>query len=326
MNGDEAIPADGLRVILTGTGSALADPLRGGASVAVAVDGTVIQIDIGRMALENLLRAGIAPTRIDTLLLTHHHFDHIASLGYFLMSNWIAGRQAPVEILGPARTVDTVAGVAALHAGDMAFGADVHRNWPEGLPGRIAPAPPHTARDVAGGAVIETQRFTLRAMSTVHYTYPGATGQSLAWRIETRHGTVVVSGDTGPMEEMVAFARGADLLIHEAQRPDPGMTSGGKMARPDFGRTLSGLPRNGGGHTSPGEVGIIAAAAGVRCVVSTHLPPWTSVPAAVEMAAPYTGRPAGPDIWADYRAAIAAHFSGEIVIAADGMCFEWPRR
>ena len=88
----------GMYAIITGSGSALIDPLRGGASAAVIVDGTVLQFDLGRMAMENLTRAGVNPVDIDALFFTHLHFDHIASFGYFMISSWIASRQATLEI------------------------------------------------------------------------------------------------------------------------------------------------------------------------------------------------------------------------------------
>lgn len=314
--------ASGMQLVITGSGSALPDPGRGGASAAVVVDGALLQFDLGRMALENLLVAGLSPKSIDHLFFSHHHFDHIASLGYFLISNWIGGRQEMVEIMGPAGTEALLAGAYALHAGDLAFGGDVHRNWPADAPGRPASEPPYRARDIDEGLVLERANFTVRAMRTIHYVYPGAAGKSLAYRVDSSHGSVVISGDTGPMEEMARFAAGADILLHEAQRPDPGMTRGGKMARRDFSQTKSQGPKHGGGHASPSEIGAIAAGAGVKMLIATHLPPYTSVDAAVRLAEPFTGPAPGLQIWSDYAAAMKRSFDGKVVLAEDAMIFD----
>ena len=67
-----------MQLVITGSGSALPDPLRGGASCAVVIDGTVLQFDCGRRVLENLMLVGINPMKIDHLFFTHMHFDHIS--------------------------------------------------------------------------------------------------------------------------------------------------------------------------------------------------------------------------------------------------------
>lgn len=316
-----AIYEKGMHVVITGSGSALADPERGGASVAVVVDGQVLQFDLGRMALENLERAGLKPTQIDYLFFTHHHFDHVASYPYFLISDWIAGRQKEVKVFGPKGTVAMTDGANAFNAENISFGHDVYKNWPAGIPGRPAAEPPFVIKDVQAGPIVAGRNFSVTAMKTVHFTYPGATQQSLAYRVDSPYGSVVISGDTGPMEEMSVFAKGADMLIHEVQRPDPGMVTGGKMVSPEFGQTLEGKPRNGGGHTTPTEVGIIAAKAGVKTLVAYHLPPYTSDEAAVDLSAPYTGPAPGFQIWGDYIAAIKKNYSGGVVIAQDAMVF-----
>lgn len=315
----------GMHVIITGSGSALADPMRGGASVAVTVDGEVLQFDLGRNALENGLRAGLLPTDIDKLFFTHLHFDHIASYGYFLISNWIAGRIEPVQVFGPQGTVAMNDGAYAMNASNIAFGHDVYKNWPDDSPGRIAAEPPFVVKDIEAGKVASGPGYTVTAMHTVHYTYPGAQQKSLAYRVDTQYGSVVISGDVGPMDEMAEFAKGVDILVHEVQRPDPGMTSGGKMAKKSFSETKSGESRNGGGHTSASEVGRIAARAGAKMLVAYHLPPYTSGDAAVRLAAPYTGNFPGFQIWGDYIRAIAQSYSGKIVMAEDAMVFEIKR-
>lgn len=312
---------NGMHVIVTGSGSALPDPERGGASIAVVVDGKVLQFDLGRMALENLLRAGVKPTSIDCLFFTHHHFDHIASYGYFLISNWIGGRQDEVRVFGPKGTEAMTRGAYELHASDVTFGRNVWQNWPTDVPGRPSSNPPYTVKDVDAGTVASGPNFTVRAMRTDHYTW-GQDAYSLAYRVDTPYGSVVITGDTGPMPQMSEFARGVDMLIHEVQRPDPGMVVGGKMQRPDYTKSLNGQPRRGVGHTSPTQVGEIAAAAGAKMLVAYHLPPYTSDAPAIELSSPFTGNAPGFQIWSDYVAAMKAKYGGKVVIAADAMVFE----
>ena len=64
--------------------------------------------------------------------------------------------------------------------------------------------------------------------------------------------SVVYSSDTQPCEAVVRLARGADTLVHEATFPDR-----------DRGRF--------GVHSTAGEAGEIAARAGVRRLILTHV-------------------------------------------------------
>jgi ribonuclease Z len=313
---------NGMHVIVTGSGSALPDPERGNASIAVVIDGKVLQFDLGRMALENLLRAGVKPTSIDYLFFTHHHFDHVASYGYFLISNWIGGRQGDVQVFGPKGTEAMTRGAYELHASDLVFGRNVWKNWPLDVPGRPSERPPYVVKDIDAGVVMTGPNFTVRAMRTDHYSW-GEDSYSLAYRVDSPYGSVVITGDTGPMlQQMSEFARDVDMLIHEVQRPELGMVPGGKMQRPDYTKSVDGQPRRGVGHTSPTQAGEIAAAAKAKMLVAYHLPPFTSDAAAIDLSSPFTGNAPGFQIWGDYVAAMKSKYDGKVVIAADAMVFE----
>jgi ribonuclease BN (tRNA processing enzyme) len=272
------------------------------------------------MALENLLRAGLKPTAIDRLFFTHHHFDHIASYGYYLISNWIAGRQKVVNVYGPAGTKAMTAGALQLHASDVVFGELDYKNWPADAPGRPASEPPYQIHDIDAGVVVKEKNYTVTAMRTDHYTW-GQNEYSLAYRVDTPYGSVVISGDTAPTAAMATFAKGVDILIHECQRPDPGMAIGGKMQRSDYTKSAAGRPRVGVGHTSPSQLGDIAARANPKMVVAYHLAPYTSDAAAIDLSSPFSGAAPGFQIWSDYAAAIKRSYSGKVVIAEDAMVF-----
>ena len=81
------------------------DPERGNASAAVVVDGTILQFDCGRRTMDNLMLAGVNPVKVDYIIFTHLHFDHIATYDYFIYSSWIIGRQKPFKVIGPPGTI-----------------------------------------------------------------------------------------------------------------------------------------------------------------------------------------------------------------------------
>lgn len=310
----------GMQLVITGSGSALPDPLRGGASCAVVIDGTVLQFDCGRRVLENLMLVGINPMRIDHLFFTHLHFDHIADYDYFAITDWIAGRQQPVKVYGPPGTEDMSSGaISHMHAADYRFVRTILENWPPHLARRPRPEPPFEVHDIVPGTVLETDRFTVRALHTEHFPDPAM--QSLGYRIDSDYGSIAISGDTAVSEAMAELARDVDILVHECVKPDPGMTPGGKFSLDEFHDADLMRQRPQTGHTSPTQLGLLAARARVKKVVAYHLAPYTSVPAAVEMSDLYLGPSPGPEIWSEFVRAIKDNYDGPVVLAEDRMIF-----
>jgi ribonuclease BN (tRNA processing enzyme) len=81
---------------------------------------------------------------------------------------------------------------------------------------------------------------------------------SFAMRITDPSGaTLVYSGDTGVCDAVVDVARGADVFLCEAS-------------------WTHGPDRPPGVHLSGAEAGQTARLAGVRELLLTHIPPWTS--------------------------------------------------
>lgn len=91
---------------------------------------------------------------------------------------------------------------------------------------------------------------------------------ALAYRFDTPTGSVVFSGDTGPCDNVVRLARGADLLVHEVIDVDA--LIGRLRSLPNFASVHRQLSTS---HTSFEAVGAIAARAGVGTLVLSHLVP-----------------------------------------------------
>jgi ribonuclease Z len=300
----------GMHAVITGSGSALIDPQRGGASAAVIVDGVVLQFDCGRNFMENLTRAGINPVDIDTLFLTHLHFDHIASFGYFIISSWIAGRQSTLGVLGPEGTARMAAGmIFAGHHTDVAFARSMVAAWPADVPGCPPAEPPFEAKEIGPGVVLERPGFKVTAETVLHGV------PSLCFRVDSAYGSVVISGDCRPSPTLTRLARGADLLIHECARPDGGMLKTGKLNR-------GGFPDDApaGGHTTPSWLGRLSRDAGAKRVIATHLAPFTTLPAAFEMSRLYYGEEQPPpSFWDDFAGRIKRDYPGDVMLAEDCM-------
>ena len=306
----------GMYAVITGSGSAMADPERGNASAAVVVDGTVLQFDFGRKTMDNLMRVGINPINLDYIFFTHLHFDHIATYDYFIISSWIAGRRDPYKVFGPPGTVAMSNGALHhMHEMDVRFVKYIVDTWPNIAEESPVAEPPVEVTDAEPGLVVETDDFTVTSTATPHLSPPNM--YSRGYRVDSKYGSVVISGDTAPSENMVGLAKDADILIHECVIPDYGMTTAGKFSRKEFHVKETKNQRTG--HTSPTGLGRLAEQAGVKKLVAYHLAPYTSVPAAVEMSEKYTGPNPGPEIWSKYIHAMKNQYSGPVILAEDAM-------
>lgn len=94
---------------------------------------------------------------------------------------------------------------------------------------------------------------------------------AFAFRFDTPSGSVVFSGDTGPCDNVVRLARGADYLVHEVI--DLGFIADRVANLPNRDNIVNHLTES---HTSPEDAGRIAARAGVKNLVLSHLVPGDS--------------------------------------------------
>jgi len=91
---------------------------------------------------------------------------------------------------------------------------------------------------------------------------------AFGYRFDTPGGSVVFSGDTGPCENVVRLAQGADILVHETIDVDALMSRFTRM--PNYDATRNHLASS---HSAPEHVGAIAKRAGVGTLVLSHLVP-----------------------------------------------------
>ena len=83
------------------------------------------------------------------------------------------------------------------------------------------------------------------------------------YRFDSGGHSIVISGDTRRNENLIAHARGADILVHEAYLP----SYFARVDKPEVAARLEAY------HTTATEAGEVAAAAGVHTLILTHLIP-----------------------------------------------------
>jgi ribonuclease BN (tRNA processing enzyme) len=118
---------------------------------------------------------------------------------------------------------------------------------------------------------------------------------ALAYRFDTPSGSAVFSGDTGPCDNVVRLAQGADYLVHEVI--DVEFVANLVSKLPNRDNIIKHLTES---HTSPEDAGRIASRAGVKNLVLSHLVPGDS-----EIAE------------AKWEARAAAEFDGNVICGVD---------
>ncbi|MBC2663520.1 MBL fold metallo-hydrolase [Novosphingobium flavum] len=244
-------------VLLLGTsGGPLARADRSGIATLLIIGGKTYLIDAGEGVVHQLGRAGMQAPAAPLVFLTHLHDDHyvgltgLASFSYTL-------RAPRLDIYGPAGTADLVRGVIQT----MEPSARI-RTAEQGLKQR--PADFAVAHEYSAGTIFDDGNVRVSALVNSHYDFPadspGTANRSYSLRFDAPGRSIVFTGDTGPSAALAGFAKGADVLVSEmASHAD-------REAVPPYVR-----PHMDREHLSPLEVGKLAAAAGVKTVILTHI-------------------------------------------------------
>ena len=221
------------RVILLGTGdplneertqSCLAVPLAAGETMLVdASSGTVL--------LRQLTAAGIALGSVRHLFVTHRHFDHVGGLAPLLIA-LAAVPDASLMVHATPVTLGFLRELLALTIPGVEDWLGKRLSWSELTPGQPAQA---------GDAVV--------IPFEVNHGL-----ECVGFRVEQAGSVMVFAADARPCANVVRYAKGADLLVHEAYGPE----SSAKQA-------------HAFGHSTAAEAGRAADEAKVGRLVLTHL-------------------------------------------------------
>lgn len=205
-------------LIVLGSGGPVPNAERFGSAYIIESGTDRVMIDCGPAAVYRMAKLGIHPLDIDHLLLTHHHFDHMADLGTFLMTRWdhSTGSENPLNIYGPKNTEE----IFDRLIGDQgAFAFDLHARTEHHLSQTMhslrggslpRPAPRVKVHEVTPGTVLETSVLNATAASTEHVQ---PFHDSFAYRLDTNNASVVFTGDAQPCDHIVELAGGAESLV-----------------------------------------------------------------------------------------------------------------
>ena len=159
--------------------------------------GGSVLIDCGASSLIAMKRAGVDPSRIGWVLITHLHGDHFGGLPFMILDGQFGRRTLPLVIAGPP-------GVRARMEAAMEV---------------FFPGSSRVTRRFAT-ELVELEERTATPVGPVTVTPFGVAhvsgAPSYALRVEYAGRVIVYSGDTEWTDSLVEAARGADLFVAEA--------------------------------------------------------------------------------------------------------------
>ena len=196
------------KLILLGTGTPVMASNRYQSSLAIIVDEQPYIVDCGSGILERLSNAramgikGLDNPKLTRLFITHFHPDHTVGLPGFIIAPWNMRRWNRLKIYGPKGIKKKIKGLLKVFKDGI--NEHLYSN-----PKDMSPL------DVKGinikeGIFYKDELITVEAIPVVHGSF-----EAYAFKFVTPDKTIVVSGDTCPVESLHEKAKGCDILVHE---------------------------------------------------------------------------------------------------------------
>lgn len=272
----------------------------------LVIDGHAYLFDIGDGTVRRLAQIGMTTRQIRAAFVTHLHTDHVAGIPALIMFRWMYQMTgAPLQampLIGPP-------GTSAMTDGAMQFArlpSETLRAQSPSAPGIAASI---VARDAAPGLVYTDDKIRVTAVDNSHYDavpIPDlgiGRARSYAYRVDSAHGSIVFTGDTGVSKAVTALARDADVLVAEViDLPAMAATLARIPSMPKDAAQgiLAHMERE---HLSPVQIGDLAREARVGKVVLSHIANADLTP--TQTTALGTG--------------VAARFGGPVIVGEDLM-------
>ena len=260
---------DNLDVVFCGTASPMGNADRAQQCIAVLAGDQFFIVDSGARSTANVVAASLPVGRLNGVLLTHFHSDHISSLGELHLASWVRGRDGPLAVYGGAGVSQVVDGFNLAYGLDYGYRTAHHGE--EFVPSKNA------------GLVAREFALSDREMTVIHdagglvisaFAVPHEpVSPALGYRFDYGGRSIVMSGDTSASEMVQRAADGADVLIHEVLQPN--LVRILSMTLRETGQDKLGqiIDDTLDYHTFPQDAAKIAQAAGADMLVFTHFAP-----------------------------------------------------
>ncbi len=260
-----------INIVMLGTGAAIPSPKRNQAAILLHYGPEYFLFDCGEGTQLQLEKAGVSPSKISKIFISHWHADHFAGLLPLIETLHIQKRKEPLEIYGPEATrfMDALIELSywgigfrieAIDCGEEEIETVCKGEEYEILSIKVKHSVPavgycfqekeHWNIDVGKASKFGLKGKQLKIVKEKGEIKVGnkiVTLSEIATKKEGRK--VIYSGDTEACQTLFEVAKGADLLIHDATFVEP------VGERP---------------HSSVGEIAKLAKDYNLKKLVLTH--------------------------------------------------------
>jgi ribonuclease Z len=214
LSAQDKIDTSPTKVVLLGSGNPNPNPERSGCSLAIVVNDVPYIVDFGPGLIRQAASVsprygggieGLDVKKIKRAFLTHLHSDHTTGYPDLILTPWVMGRNEPLEVYGPEGVNSMTDNILEAYKEDIRYrlyGMEPANNqgW------RV-----NSHEIVKEGVVYADSNVKVEAFPVQHGSWPNAWG----FRFTTKDKVIVVSGDCAPSEKLEAYAKNADILLHE---------------------------------------------------------------------------------------------------------------
>ena len=187
-----------MKLTILGSGTSVPHPRRAASSYWLETTRGSLLLDISSDAPHRMAQEGLDWPNLDSMWISHFHLDHMGGLAPFLFgSRWapqIQSRTKPLRIFGPSGLRRSIQAIND---------SNNYKLFQQAFPVEVVEVRPGTEFEIIPDLVANT-------FSTPH------TEDSLALRLKDEDLKLFVyTSDTGFSEDLIPFAKGADLLLME---------------------------------------------------------------------------------------------------------------
>jgi ribonuclease Z len=241
-----------IKVTLLGTGCPPPVMHRFGPSTLVEAGEQKLLFDAGRGALQRLTQLKVRWQDVQGVFLTHLHSDHVVGFPDLWLTGWLVGprRNVPLQVWGPRGTKKMMSHLEQAYEYDIRIRLYDDRAAPDGVV--------ILAEDISEGVVYEQGGVKITAFEVDHTPIKPAFG----YRIDYAGRSVALSGDTRVSENLIRYAQGVDVLVHEVAAPETFQRAG---SPPERAKSVIAH------HTTPEQAGEVFARTQPKLAVYSHI-------------------------------------------------------
>ena len=203
------------KLVLLGTGTPNACPNASGPASAVVVGNRAYLVDFGPGVVRQASKAyfngidALRPDLLCTAFCTHLHTDHTAGYADLIFTPWVLERETPLKVFGPKGLQHMTDHILEAYATDIDF--RIH-GFEKANENGYKVDVTEIGNEKNPGIIYQDEYVSVEAFPVSHGTLT-----CYGYKFVTADRTIVISGDTAPLELVAKKAAGCDILLHEVE-------------------------------------------------------------------------------------------------------------